>query len=92
MRRLSHAHCGRDLIGEGSAITLLLIYNYCSGESRDEPQVDTMSLAEADRFMRSPVFAANPIGIDVDFDQLVQRHAAGEPDETLLAYPAPAAP
>ena len=34
---------------------------------------------------------ANPIGIDVDFDQLVQCHAAGEPEETLLAYPAPAA-
>ncbi len=56
-----------------------------------ELQVDTMSLAEADTFMRSPVFAANPIGIDVDFDQLIQRHAAGEPEETLLAYPAPAA-
>ncbi|MDE0701892.1 MAG: VOC family protein [Acidimicrobiaceae bacterium] len=52
-----------------------------------ELQVDTMSLAEADTFMRSPVFAANPIGIDVDFDQLVQLHAAGEPEESLLAYP-----
>jgi len=38
-----------------------------------ETQVDTLTLEEADVFMASPVFAANPIGIEVDFDQMRQR-------------------
>ncbi|MCY4664866.1 MAG: VOC family protein [Acidimicrobiaceae bacterium] len=51
-----------------------------------ELQIDTMSLSEADDFMRSPVFAANPIGIDVDLDELIGRYEAGDP--SVLAYPA----
>lgn len=37
--------------------------------------------------MRSPVFAANPIGIPVDFDDLVARYEDGESEESILAYP-----
>jgi len=50
-----------------------------------ELQVDTMSLAEADVFMSSPVFAANPIGINVDFDELVARRRAGEQVTAITA-------
>lgn len=52
-----------------------------------ELQVDAMSNAQADVFMRSPVFAANPIGIDVDFDEIVERRRSGVSVSELLAYP-----
>ena len=55
-------------------------------ENQVEFQVDLCSLDEADEFMRSPAFAANPIGINVDFDDLISRRAAGEADESLTAY------
>jgi hypothetical protein len=34
-------------------------------------------MEEADAFMAGPLFAANPIGINVDFDALVARYKAG---------------
>lgn len=52
-----------------------------------ELQVDAMDNAEADDFMRSPIFAANPIGIDVDFDDLIRRRRAGASAAELLSYP-----
>jgi len=52
-----------------------------------EFQVDAMSNADADAFMNSPVFAANPIGIDVSFDELRARREAGESIASILAYP-----
>lgn len=51
-----------------------------------EFQVDAMSNVEADSFMNSSTFAANPIGIDVDFDGLISRRRAGESVASLLAY------
>ena len=51
-----------------------------------ELQVDTMSLDEADTFMSSPVFAANPIGINVDFDDLVARRRSGESVDSITEY------
>lgn len=51
-----------------------------------ETQVDTLSLAEAERFMASPTFAKNPIGIDVDLDAIVARRRAGESVESLVDY------
>ena len=51
-----------------------------------ETQVDTITLEEAEAFMASPVFAANPIGIEVDFDQIVARRRAGESVEALTDY------
>ncbi|MGF1595705.1 MAG: VOC family protein [Acidimicrobiales bacterium] len=50
-----------------------------------ETQVDVLSMDEAEAFMRSDVFRANPIGILVDFDDLIERHAAGDP--TVTDYP-----
>lgn len=52
-----------------------------------ELQVDAMSNAEADAFMKSPTFAANPIGIDVDFDDIVEQRRNGVSVSELLHYP-----
>lgn len=51
-----------------------------------ETQVDTLTLDEAERFMASPAFASNPIGIDVDFDSILARRRAGESVEALTDY------
>jgi catechol-2,3-dioxygenase len=54
--------------------------------SRVEFQVDNLPTAESiDRWMRSPEFAANPIGIVFDPEELLARYAAGEPIEQLTA-------
>jgi catechol-2,3-dioxygenase len=56
--------------------------------NRVELQVDTLPTAEAiDTWMRSGDFAANPIGIVFDPDELVARYEAGEPMETLIVRP-----
>jgi catechol-2,3-dioxygenase len=56
--------------------------------SKVELQVDSMPTAEAiDAWMRSGAFAANPIGVVFDPEELVARYEAGEPIETLMARP-----
>jgi len=56
--------------------------------SRVELQVDNFPNAdEANRWMRSGEFAANPIGVIFDPEELVARYEAGEPIETLTARP-----
>ena len=52
-----------------------------------ELQVDAMSMEDTDGFMRSPLFAANPIGINVDFDDLIARYKSGASEAAILAYP-----
>ena len=66
-------------------MTLSLYYADPDG-NQCELQVDTMSVAEAEAFMASPVFEANPIGVPYDPDDLVARRAAGESVEALTAY------
>jgi len=51
-----------------------------------ETQVDSMNMDEADAFMAGPLFAANPIGRDVDFDALIARYRAGEPVGSITDY------
>ena len=51
-----------------------------------ETQFDSMTMEEADAFMSGPLFAANPIGIDVDFETLVARRRAGEEVAALVDY------
>lgn len=51
-----------------------------------ELQIDTLNPDEADEFMQGPLFAANPIGINVDFDALVARRHAGASVEELVDY------
>ncbi len=56
--------------------------------SRVELQVDNMPSIEAiDAWMRSGAFAANPIGVVYDPEDLLARYRAGEPLETLTARP-----
>ena len=51
-----------------------------------ETQVDAMTMSEADAFMCGPLFATNPIGIDVNFDELVSRYRAGASAESITDY------
>ena len=51
-----------------------------------ETQVDSMTMEQADAFMHGPLFAANPIGINVDFDALLARWRAGEPASSITDY------
>ena len=51
-----------------------------------ETQVDTLSLDDADAFMQGPLFAANPIGINVDFDVLIERRRNGATFAELTDY------
>jgi catechol 2,3-dioxygenase-like lactoylglutathione lyase family enzyme len=56
--------------------------------SRVELQVDNLPTAESvDRWMRSPEFAANPIGVVFDPDDLIDRYLGGEPFDRLTARP-----
>jgi catechol-2,3-dioxygenase len=56
--------------------------------NRVELQVDNMPSAEAiEAWMRSGAFAANPIGVIFDPQDLVRRYEAGEPLETLTSRP-----
>ena len=57
--------------------------------NRVELQVDNFATAdECNRWMKSGDFAANPIGVVFDPDELVARYAAGEPIATLACRPA----
>jgi len=51
-----------------------------------ELQIDTLDPDQADEFMHGPLFAANPIGINVDFDTLVARRRSGASVEELVDY------
>jgi hypothetical protein len=51
-----------------------------------ETQFDAMTMDEADVFMAGPLFAANPIGINVDFGDLVSRYRKGESVASVTDY------
>jgi len=56
--------------------------------SRVELQVDNLPTAEAiEGWMRTGQFAANPIGVVFDPEELIARYEAGEPSESLTARP-----
>ena len=56
--------------------------------SKVELQVDNMPTAESiDAWMRSGEFAANPIGVIFDPEDLIARYEAGEPIASLTARP-----
>jgi catechol-2,3-dioxygenase len=53
-----------------------------------ELQVDNFATADdCNTWMRSDAFAANPIGVVLEPDELLARYRAGEPIETLAARP-----
>ncbi|MFM7871565.1 MAG: VOC family protein [Actinomycetota bacterium] len=51
-----------------------------------ETQIDCMSVEDSISFMASEAFAANPIGIDVDFERLIARRRSGESVSTIIDY------
>ena len=74
-------------------LTLSIYYSDPDG-NRMEFQVDCYATAdEAHAFMHSDAFAANPIGVDVNFDALVDQYKSGVAVEKLLMAPeGPASP
>ena len=43
-------------------------------------------MEEADAFMAGPLFAANPIGINVDFEKLVAQYKSGASFAEITDY------
>jgi catechol 2,3-dioxygenase-like lactoylglutathione lyase family enzyme len=74
-------------------LTLSMYYRDPDG-NRMEFQVDCCAdAAEARDFMHGDDFAANPIGVEVDFDALLAEYRGGVQAEALLARPeGPASP
>jgi catechol-2,3-dioxygenase len=68
-------------------MTLSMYYADPDG-NQVELQVDTMTASEAEAFMASDVFAANPIGIEFDPADFAVRRAGGESVESLTDYSA----
>jgi catechol-2,3-dioxygenase len=64
----------------------LSLYYQDPDANQVELQVDTMPLADAETFMASDVFAANPIGVPFDPADLVARRADGESVASLVEY------
>jgi len=74
-------------------VTLSVYYRDPDG-NRMEFQVDCCANAdEAHTYMHSDAFAANPIGVEIDPDDLLTQYRSGVPAEQLMAMPAgPPAP
>ncbi len=67
-------------------MTLSLYYQDPDG-NRMEFQVDTCTVEEANAMMQTEEFAANPVGVDYDPDELLERYRNGATPATLLAQP-----
>jgi catechol 2,3-dioxygenase-like lactoylglutathione lyase family enzyme len=67
-------------------MTLSLYYQDPDG-NRMEFQVNCCTVEEANAFMLSDAFAANPIGVVIDPEDLLARYRSGVPEEQLLAQP-----
>jgi catechol-2,3-dioxygenase len=64
-------------------VTTSLYYNDPDGNML-ETQVDNFDSAEeATRYVESPAFSENPIGVDFDPEELIKRIEAGEDDASL---------
>jgi catechol-2,3-dioxygenase len=66
--------------------TLSLYYQDPDG-NRHEFQVESCDAEEASAFMRGELFAANPIGVSYDPDDLLARYRAGASEAELLERP-----
>jgi len=67
-------------------VTLSFYYQDPDG-NRIELQVDCFDNEGAIAFMKSDAFAQNPIGIDVDPEEMLRRRDAGASHEELIARP-----
>ena len=68
-------------------ITVSLYYRDPDG-NRMEFQVDACSVADANAYMRTEAFAANPAGVDIDPEILLAQYRSGVPEQQLLMMPA----
>jgi catechol-2,3-dioxygenase len=68
-------------------VTLSMYYQDPDG-NRMEFQVDCCAdAAEAHELMRTEGFAANPVGVGVDFDGLLAQYRSGVPAQVLMTQP-----
>jgi catechol-2,3-dioxygenase len=67
-------------------ITLSLYYRDPDG-NRMEFQVDSCTVDDANAYMQSEAFAANPVGVEIDPEELLAQYRSGVPEEQLLALP-----
>ncbi len=67
-------------------VTLSLYYQDPDG-NRLEFQVDACPVEEANAYMRSNAFAANPVGVEIDPEALLAQYRSGVPVEQLLIKP-----
>jgi catechol 2,3-dioxygenase-like lactoylglutathione lyase family enzyme len=67
-------------------MTLSFYYRDPDG-NRMEFQVDCCTVEEANAFMLTDAFAANPIGVDIDPEALLAHYRSGVPEQQLLAQP-----
>jgi catechol-2,3-dioxygenase len=67
-------------------MTLSFYYQDPDG-NRMEFQVDTCSVEEANAYMQTDAFAANPIGVEIDPEALLAQYRSGVPEQQLLALP-----
>jgi catechol-2,3-dioxygenase len=65
----------------------LSIYYRDPDRNQIEVFIDTLTVDESIEYMGTERFAANPIGVPFDVDDLIRRYEAGEPMEGLLAQP-----
>jgi catechol-2,3-dioxygenase len=66
-------------------MTLSLYYADPEG-NQAELQIDLCDAATAESFMASDVFAANPLGVSYDPEEMARQHRAGEPVAALTVY------
>ena len=67
-------------------MTLSCYYKDPDG-NRMEFQVDTCSVEDANAYMQTEAFGANPIGVEIDPDLLLAQYRSGVPEQQLLAFP-----
>src|ERR1041384_871385 len=68
-------------------MTLSFYYKDPDG-NRMEFQVVTCSVEEANAYMQTEAFAANPVGVEIDPEALLAQYRSGVPEQQLLAFPA----
>ena len=68
-------------------VTLSMYYRDPDG-NRMEFQVDCCAnAAEAHDLMHTDAFAANPVGVEIDLDSLLEQYRSGVPTATLMVQP-----
>lgn len=67
-------------------LTLSLYYKDPDG-NRMEFQIDCCTVEEANAYMRSDEFAANPVGVSFNPDEMLEQYRAGASFQSLMSIP-----